>query len=183
MEKAYKEIFKVLNKYKDDVVFDIDDLKRKSEYHLFGLKLRNEYGLDINPKKVNNLNWFKIDEFWIGDLSIGLWGEKYGRTISWSDDGRQPDDEYLFKIGFSTGAFIFGKDYPTELFNKFFVELSSYKPKYIDTVNHCLYWSLDTAKDIFNNYDNILKKYLELNKEDAKLRKKKELEKQLAELS
>ena len=56
-------------------------------------------------------------------------------------------------------------------FQKFWLELKSYKPDYIDEANHCLYWKLDNAKDAFNNYEAVLKKYHDLNKEDIKQRR------------
>lgn len=31
-EKAYKEILKALNKYKSEIVFDVDDLERKAKH-------------------------------------------------------------------------------------------------------------------------------------------------------
>ena len=36
-EKAYNEIFKLLKKYKDICIFDIESLERESKYHLFGV--------------------------------------------------------------------------------------------------------------------------------------------------
>lgn len=175
--KAYSEILKTLRKYKDVCVFDIDELDRKAKCHLFGLKLKEEYGFDIDPKTISSLEWVRLREY----ITLGLWGEKYHRTISWSDDGSQPDGELLLEIRFSTGAYIFGDDYPTNLFQKFFLELKSYNPNYTDTANHNLYFSMDNAGKIFNEFNSILKKYYELNKEDFKQRRiikmKEELEK------
>jgi len=177
-KKAYSEILETLKKYKDICVIDIDDLERKSKYHLFGIELKEKYGLNINPKNIRSLDWNSFGDH----LSIGLWGEKYRRTISWSDDGKQPEDEILLEISFSTGAYIFGQDYPTELFQKFFLEIKSYKPKYLDSHNQSLYFSMDNAKDVFNNFDSILKKYREINKKDFKLREIKRMKEELGKL-
>ena len=38
-KKGYKEILKVLNKYRNDIVFDVADLERKAKHHLFGIEL------------------------------------------------------------------------------------------------------------------------------------------------
>lgn len=171
-KKAYDEILKVLHKYSELCLYDIEGLERKAKTHLFGLELKERYGLNINPKIVDSLN-YQI----FGDKRIGLFGDKYGRLISWSVDGRQPEDEYLFTVSFPTGAYIFGDgetfnmDYPTEFFQKFWLELKSYNPDYIDEANRCLYWKLENAKDPFNNYDAVLKKYHDLNKEDIKQRR------------
>jgi hypothetical protein len=178
-KKMYSEILSILDKYSDNCIYDIRELKQKSECHLFGLKLKEVYGLGIDPKRINSIEYIRFGEY----MSIGMWGEKYRRTISWSDDDRQPKDELLLCIGFSTGAYIFGQDYPTDLFQKFFNELKTYKPKYTDTSNKNLFYSMDNAKEIFNSFNDILKKYHDLNKDDFKQRKIKELGKQLEYLS
>jgi len=183
VKKAYDEILKVLHKNRELCIFDVSDLERKAKIHLFGLKLKEIYGLDIDPKRVDSLDYQSF-----GEKKIGLFGEKYMRTISWSVDGRQPEDEYLFTVSFPTGAYIFGdggtfnKDYPAEFFQKFWLELKSYKPDYIDEANHCLYWKLENAKEAFNNYESVLKKYHDLNREDIKQRRIEKMKKELEQL-
>ena len=177
VKKAYDEIFKALHKHREICVFDISDLERKAKTHLFGLELKEVYGLNIDPKQVSSFDYQSF-----GEKKIGLFGEKHRRTISWSVDGRQPEDEYLFTVSFPTGAYIFGEDYATDFFQKFWLELKTYKPDYIDEANHCLYWKLENAKDAFNNYDSVLKKYYELNKEDVKRRRIEKMKKELEQL-
>jgi hypothetical protein len=177
-KEVYYKILKLLKKHKELIVFDVNDLEIKSKLHLFGLELKEKYGLDIDPKRIDSFDWIGFGSH----RTIGRWGEKHNRTISWPDDGKQPDDELLLQISFSTGAYIFGQDYPVELFQKFFFEFMSYNPKYVDTRNNNLYYSLDNAKDIFNNFDAILKKYHEINKEDMKQRTIKKMKEDLAKL-
>lgn len=183
-EKAYNEILKLLKKHKDILVFDADELERKAKVHLYGLKLKEVYELDINPKRVDSLDYNKFGEW----KKIAWFGEKYSRTISWSVDGRQPKDENLFFLSFPTGAYIFGdgtifnKDYPTVFFEKFWLELKTYKPDYIDEANHCLYWKLENAKEMFNSFEDVLKKYYELNKDDVKQRRIEKMKKDLEQL-
>lgn len=177
-KKAYKEILDVLSKYKDICNYSIDDLRNKSEEHLFGLELKEKYGFDIDPTEISSLDWNRFGDY----RSIGLYGEKYRRTISWSDDEKQPKDEVLLDINFSTGAYIFGDDYPEEIFKEFWKELKSYKPKYIDSHNHHLYFSMDNAGKIFNEFTKVLGKYQEKNRLDKKQRKIKQLQEQLSEL-
>lgn len=176
-KKAYDEVLEVLRKNKKICNFDVKYLERKAKIHLFALKLKEVYRLNITPKEVNCLEYIHF-----GDKSIGLYGEKYRRTISWSADGKQPTDEYLFVLNISRGAYIFGNDYPEDFFQKFWLELKSYKPDYIDEVNNRLYWKLENAKDAFNNYDSILEKYYKLNKEDIKRRRIKKMKKELEKL-
>lgn len=177
-KKAYNEILKAMKKHKDICVFDIETLERQSNIHLYGLELKEKYGLDIDPKQVKSTSF---NEFH-GYCRLYKVGKDFNNSISWSDDGRQPDNELLLNIAFPTGAYIFGEDYPKVLFQKFFLELKSYNPKYTDSHNHCLYFSMDNAKDVFNNFVAIYKKYCEINKEDFKQRKIERMKADLAKL-
>lgn len=177
-KKAYNEIFKVLKKHKDICVFDIGSLEIKSKFHLLRLELKETYGLDIDPKSINNFDWIDCGEH----RKIGWFGDKYNRNISWSDDGRQPIDEQLVCFKFPTGAYIFGSDYPTDFFQKFFLELKGFNPDYSDSNNHSLYFSIGRAKEVFNSFDSILKKYYEINREDVKQRTIAKMKADLAKL-
>jgi len=181
-KKAYKEIFEVINKYKDIIVFDYNELLSRSKQHLFGLELKEKYGLNVEPRDIRSLDWNRFGDY----LSIGQFGEKYRRTISWSDDGKQPEDEMMIHLSFYTGAYIFGNyfddDYPTQFFQEFWNELKTYNPKYIDTTNKNLYFSLESGAKLFNEFKGILNKYYELNKENAKKRKIEKLQKELEKL-
>ena len=178
INNAYKEILEIIGKYQEICVYDFKDMELKAKKHLFGVELKEKYNFNIKPKDIYSLDYNKFGSY----MSISKCGEKYRRTISWSDDGKQPEDEMLLSIGFSTGAYIFGEDYPTELFQEFFQELKSYNPKYTDTTNKNLYFSMDNAGKIFNEFQNILKKYYEKNKVDLKKRKRKKLEVELEKL-
>lgn len=176
-KKAYKEILKTLNKYKSEIIFEVDDLERKAKHHLFGIELVEKYGFNLDPKKIHSTNWQKLRE----NVFIGFWdGER--RKISWPDDDVQPNNEILLCVQYPTGAYIFGESCPTGFFQKFFLELKTYKPKYIDTANKSLYFSLDNASKIHNAYDSIVKKYYEENKEDLKKRKIKKMKDELSKL-
>ena len=178
VKKAYKDVLKVLKKHKDIICFDVDSLETKAKLHLFGVELKEKYKLNIEPTRINRFDWNNFGEY----MFIGWWGKKYNRTISWSDNDEQPKDELLLKISFPTGAYIFGGDYPTEFFKDFWKELKTYKPKYTDTHNNSLYFSMKNANNIFNKFDDILKKYYELNKEDIKQRKIQKMKDELAKL-
>lgn len=177
-EQAYKEILDVVKKYKDTCVYDVAEMESRAKKHLFGIELKEKYGFNLEPKDIQSLDYFRKGDY----LSVGWFGEKYRRHISWSDDGKQPEDELLLWIGFYTGAYIFGDDYPTELFQELFQELKSYNPKYSDTHNKNLYFSMDNAGKIFNEFNSIMDKYYAKNKEDFKERKIKKMEEELAKL-
>lgn len=142
---------------------------------------------DLNNKSFENntLDFYSPFEYrscgW--NLSaIYFMGEKHGRTISWSDNGEQPDSELLLLIQFPTGAYIFGEDYPKELFQKFFRELIDLKPKYTDIRNSCLYFPMENAGNVYNQFNEIYKKYQDINKEDYKQRKIQKIKDELAKL-
>lgn len=179
LTKAYNEILEVVGKYKDICVFDYGDLERKAKYHLFGIELKEIHGLDINPRDIYSLDWNNLRNY----VSVGWFGEIYKRTISWSDNGKQPENELLLYISFPTGAYIFGDDYPVSLFQEFFQELKSYNPKYTDTTNKGLYFSMENSGKVFDEFSNILKKYNELNKVDSKKRKINLLQAELEKLN
>jgi len=63
-----------------------------------------------------------------------------------------------------------------------FLELKTYNPKYIDSTNKSLYFSLDNASEIYNAYDSIIKRYREENQEDFKQRKIQKMKEDLAKL-
>lgn len=177
-EKAYKEIFKVLDKYKGDIVFDIDRLRDKAENHLFGVELVEKYGFDIDPKTINSSGWQELKR----NVFIAHFASGNGRSISWPDDGNQPDNETLLILKFSTGAYFLDDDYPVELFERFFLELKSFGPKFVDSKNKSLYFNLENAGKIYNAYDSIVNKYRKENKADRKTREINRMKDAIAKL-
>lgn len=182
-KSAYIKILKLMKKYKDVCIFDINELESKSNLHLFGLELNELYGLNIDPKSIYRTDWIDCGDY----IKIGRYGEKYNRKISWPDDGTQPIDEMLVRISFPSGPHIFSDlrlstDYPLIFFNKFWLELKTYNPDYIDTHNHSMYWKLSNAKEIFNSFNNILDKYNKLNDDDKKQRKIQKIKEELEKL-
>lgn len=183
-QKAYDEVLGAISKYGDLLAFDYKKLETEAKHHLFGLELKEKYGLNIDPKEVYSSEWYTCKEH----VSVGWFGEKHRRTVSWSDDGKQPEDELMVYINFPTGAYIFGgswgdDDYPVELFQEFFQELKSYNPKYVDSHNSSLYFPIETASAVFNSFSEIKAKYHEKNKIDSKKRKIAKLEKEIEKLS
>jgi len=198
-KKAYSELLAVCKKYpefknKYSYEFgDIHDMQKKAENHLLLIKWYEEYGLKLDHTlEPVSSSYCKINDHvsfqYFNDAEKEKNSGNGGRYISWPDDDKQPKNEWILCISFSTGPYIFGSsgfgednDYPKEFFMRFFDELASYKPDYSDRHNSGLYWKLENAKDIFDNFNTIKNKYHELNKIDFKKReierKKKELEK------
>lgn len=172
---AYKKILKVIESCAKEVKLDIT-------YRLHNLIIREElqerFGINLQNYSSYSDTYFKLGD----DVFIAKYGDKYNRTISWSDDGSQPEDEWLFVVCYPTGAFIFGEDYQQDTFKKYFEELKSYNPKYVDTVNKCLYYTEDVAKDVFENVNRLFIKYKAIAEDSRKASKIEALKKQLEEL-
>ena len=176
-KKAYDEILALLHKHRELCLYDISEFERKAKVHLFGLELKEVYGLEIDEKRINNIQYQELKN------NVHLtFIDSERTTISWEDNGKKPKGERLIKFSYPTGAYIFGGDYPTIFFEKFFFELKSFNPDYCDSANKSLYFKLENAKEVFNNYDSIVKKYYELNKEDFKQREIIRKQKELADL-
>lgn len=116
------------------------------------------------------------------ELKCMLMGDKHRRTIGCSDDGRQPVDEWLFVVGFTSGAYMLHKDYPTEVFSEFFNELKKWEPKYVDSANKSLYFEPSKAKQIFNEYFDIRDKYVKKADVYVKQKRIQDLKDELSKL-
>ena len=174
----YTELIQALEKHKDLDIGELHKLISIIDGRLFAAELEEKYGLKTDHSKFWNRDYINLNNY----VGIFKYGEGTRRSISWSDDDTQPGDEYLYAIQFSTGAYIFGEDYPTEIFNKFFVELKSHKPDFCDSHNHGLYWRLENTQQINDKFQDILKHWSEVNREDAKRRKKEALQKEIEKL-
>lgn len=176
-KKAYDDIIKLLHKHRKEIIFDVSGLENQAKHHLFGLELSKEYGFDIDPTVIHSAVWQELKSNVYISFMDGI-----NTKISWSDDGKQPNGETLLVLKYPTGAYFFSRDYPTDFFNKFFKELKSYKPKYIDSENKSLYFSMENASNIFNNYDNIVNRYFRENEVDLKKRKVKQLKDEITKI-
>lgn len=175
--KELKEIIKICeNTEKCNVIEDIQNICEKQ---LLAEELNEMFGFNLSYNDIHSKDWIRISNYY-GDMSIGIWGVDYNRTIC--NIQEQPINERLFSICFPTGAYIFGEDYPKELFNRFYSELETYNPKYNDKINHCLYFDLDNGVKIYKEYRNILGRYQKEHNDGAKQRKIEELQKQIDRL-
>lgn len=194
IKKAYEDILQICEKHsdlKEKYGWNFDDINQmitNSKNHLtliewfekYGLKLKHEY-------EPYSFIHFRVN----GHISFSYYKDAQkdkengrGKYISCSDNGKQPSEEWLLVIGFSTGPLIFGDDYDSQkpLFGDFFNELKSYNPDYSDSVNDSLYWKLENSKEIFEDFNNILNKYRERNRKELKQRKIEKMEKELSKL-
>lgn len=176
---AYKKILKVVKSCAKEAYLDSTiDISYKLEQLITREEIQESFGIDLRGCYNYGDTYFNLGE----DKYIGKYGSKYNRTISWSVDGRQPEDEWLLAITYPTGAYIFGEDYQKETFAQYFDELKEFEPKYVDTANHCLYYTADKAKAVYEKVDEIYKKYRAIAEDNRKASKIEVLRKQLEEL-
>lgn len=176
--KFYQEILDVLNKHgeiiDDEYSLDIrDKLVRCIEKE----ELNDKYGLSLSSTLHYNKKWCTINDY----MFLGLFGEGHA-TIAWEDNREAPENETLLKISFPSGPYIFGGDYPVELFNKFFNVLKGYNPSYVDTRNSSLYYSLDNAGKVKKDFEKIFNDHKAMYKKWSAKNKIKGLEEQLKKL-
>lgn len=173
----YKKLLELTESYKDlDVKSEISSLTCK--YKL--AELEELFSIDLKGKSFST----HIKMGYDNTKSINYYdGGQSGRSISWSDDGRQPEKEWLYVLSYPCGAYTFHSDYPTETFNNFIDEIKTYNPKYSDTINKSFYFSQENAKAIHENIDELFNKYSGQVKDELKQIKIKKLKDELAELN
>jgi len=168
--------------FKDIGISEFNKVCDQVQKSLYAMKLQEDYGIScVDRNSIGSCEpdvYVKLDNY----ISIMSMGEKYRRTISWSSDGSQPVDEVMLAISFPTGAYIFGDSYPVELFQEFWTELKSFDFKYVDDVNHCIYYPLDKASKIANLFKDILNKYYQKYRDEANNRQIAKLKLELERL-
>jgi hypothetical protein len=160
-----------------------EDVCNQIESQVKLLTIQEEFNLPLDDY---GNDWFKVYTK-VGDAAVGKYGEDYNRTITWSDDGKQPEEEWLFYLGFPTGAYIFGNYptnsfYPKETFDQFFQELKDIGVKYCDTNNHKLYYTSENARKAYDALPKLYDKYKELVSVEMNKKRVQELEAELSKL-
>lgn len=176
--KAYEELQACIDKHKDSFTGDHDvqaikgTIKRLNLEQRFGMPLRN-----------TGVDWYEV-YLTPSSSYVGYYDEdENNRRIPWSDDGQQPNKEWLFQVCFPTGPYIFGQHYPKDTFQEFFNELKAFGPKYCDTNNKSLYFTEEVSEQVYDAFKGIYRKYCEKVGEEIKRERKKQLEAELAKLN
>lgn len=176
--EAYRDLLATAEKHPE--VFEDDNNVKSIKGALQRLEISQRFGVPLSDYGYHQ--HYQVDKGFDNWTSVSLYDGAM-RKISWSDDGRQPEDEWLLCISFPTGAYIFGEAYPTTTFDAFFAELKSFGTKYCDTQNSCLYFTEENAKAVYDALWGIFRKYQGLVKEELQRKRKKELEAELAKLN
>ena len=187
MKETFQKIIDICEQNTDEEG-TLNEIRTKAKNRVIRYEWEEKYGIKLGDNcRFAEYDYSRFDDYQgIYYFKDGYHCHKnsYGRSISWSEGGKQPVDEWIYKISFSTGAYIFGEDYAgqQQIFQDFFEELRTYKPDYEDLINHNLYWKVENAKEIMSQFKIILKKYHDRNKEELKQRKIEKLQAELAAL-
>lgn len=191
-KQAYKEIRDVCIKHKElGVELSIPEIRyllEEIEKRLLFIEWKEKYNIRLSDSRRISSDYIRVSDHLVfyayKDANLAA-QEGQGRYISWSDNNEQPTDGWYLVLSFSTGAYIFGDDYDAQksLFKEFFNELKSYNPDYSDTVNKSLYFRIENSSEIYNEFNNILKKYAEKNKAEINERKIEKLKMELEALT
>lgn len=185
MKNVFQKIIDICEQNKDEEG-TLSDIATKAKNRVIRYEWEEKYGIKLDSSFAE-YDYLRLDEYqFVSYFEDGhtCKKENRGRSISWPEGGKQPVEEWIYSVGFRTGAYIFGEDYngQQQIFQDFFEELRTYKPDYEDLHNHCLYWKIENAKEIMSQFKIILNKYRDKNRQELKSREIEKLEKKLAEL-
>ena len=184
-----KEVLQNLEKLKSFFTGDITEALRASGYDFLRkdhiedaidkTKIAEEFGIPVKTL-VGYGAWYDVQ------IYDGFYGSRYlgiPNDISWEDEGKELEDgEWLYIVGFPTGAYSLHKDYPTKTFNKMFAELKAFGAKYCDTANKQLYFTKDVAKLVHESCADIYKKHADQVKYELEEKRTEALEAELKKL-
>ena len=184
---AYKELLKVVEKYEE--FFDRES-PTLTAANLKGiveaLEVADEFNLPLQG--LQSGTFLRIQGVYDEWTNLSFYGEKEGRTIGCPDGGMQPENEWLFVIRFTTGAYSLGsssgwdRTYPKETFDAMFAELKSYGAAFVDSMNNSLYFRADKARAVYDAFWPTFKNYKGLVDAELKEQRKQELIKELESL-
>ena len=185
LKDVFQEIVDICEQ-NEDTKGTLKEIRVKAMNRIIRYEWEEKYGISLesNFAEYSYLNISNYENIYYFEDGYTCHKEGRGRSISWPEGDKQPVNEWLYVISFSTGAFIFGDDYDgqKQLFQDFFEELGRFRPDYEDLHNNNLYWKIENAKEIMLQFKTILNKYEDRNREELKARKVAKLEKELEHL-
>ena len=185
MKEIFQKIIDICES-NTDMEGTLSEISIKAKNRVIRYEWEEKYGIKLDSRFAE-CDYLRLNDYeFIGYYEDGYKSheEGCGRSISWPEGDKQPVKEWLYEVGFSTGAYIFGEDYKEQqqLFQDFFEELRTHKPDYEDLHNYSLYWKIENSKEIILEFKNILNKYRDRNRDELKTRKIKKMEEELLEL-
>lgn len=177
--EAYKAILTTVNNCIAATEIDSSvDIRSNLKMLIQLEEISAEFGVEIPNYYRHGSDWYKLSDF----QTIEIYGEAHHRTISRSDDGSQPENEWLYVIRLPTGPYIFDKEYPIKTFQAFFNELKQFEPKYIDSANKTLYFTSEKSSAVHAASPEILQRYKGLVDAELKEKRIKALQDELEKL-
>lgn len=186
-----EKIWELLKDYRESENYnneqnDILHIKDKVHKYIIKYYYHDKYGLDLRVYNISSEESINVDDRY---STISIYRIK-GDDISYIPNSEeQPNNELLMSFKHHTGSYMFGGGgfgedtyYDPDLFNMYFEELMKYNYKYIDPVNHALYFDLDEGSKLYKDYKKICDKYQKLFDERRKKAKAEKLREQLKEL-
>jgi len=181
--KVIEQIYDLLKTFKRENYNDEENFldRIKDEVNKFKIKydFLDKYGIDIKKDNIFHEESIIIDDRYARISIYRIRGDKTSRILN-SD--KQPNNELLMEYNHSIGSYMFGGGgwssdhyYDSELFDMYFEELKKYKYKYIDNLNHHIYFDLEEGFKLYKDYKNICDKYQKLFDERRNNAKIKEL--------
>ena len=184
---AYKELLKVVKKHEELFDRESPTLTANNLKGIVGaLEVAEQFNLPLQGlQSGSSLRIQGVYDEW---TNLSFYGEEKGRTIGCPDGGVQPENEWLFVIRFTCGAYSLGSSsgwdraYPKETFDSLFNELKSYGAAFVDTANNSLYFRADKARTVYDAFWSTFKRYKALVADEMKEQRKQELLKELESL-
>ena len=161
---------------KNQILAEIDKINLSNK---FGFELLDRWHTCYTPKGFGHLDYH---------IMLAHYDGKHSEINNISPIP-QPTDEWLLNIRFPTGVYFliggdsFDKPYLSDLFNKMLGEFLALNPKYVDRLNHSMYFTSDNAKEVLDKWDEITTKYKNLVGDELKKLKIEELKAELEELN
>lgn len=174
---AYKALYETAKQHRELIE---DNHFRSIEEKVQELELSVEFNMKLVYHGYEHYDVPNSYDIWSRVL---YFGDDGSRKISYPDvHGQQPKNEWLYVMSFTSGAYIFGGNYPVETFRAFFEELKTFEPKYCDTMNSTLYFTKDTAYKVHAAFWDIYLKHKAMVQQEYERQRVKELEAELAKL-
>lgn len=173
---AYDEIMAVLTKYEQ--LPCVDDAMYKIKYVAQACK-------DYEKWRIDKPNWehslcqhgISIYTHHVAEICNQLNKDGCYETLTFTEP------KELLQIWFSTGAYMFGRDYPKQLFKEFYCALKTEcPPLYEDGLNEHIYYKPEDAAKAYETCMRLYDEYSQKYKEQANERRVKALEEELAKL-
>jgi len=180
LEEVYKELL--------DIYENNKKLLAKDEPIFHGIKIKQHW-LEINRRFGLNVN------VWYGDLRMDYATYSNYATIievgnscnisEFEDEWKKPiKGELLMQLRFSTGVYLFSSEnYNLDyIFYQFFNELKELGAKYVCTASRRLYFSIEDAARVHEEFIKLYEKYKKMAEDEQKKQKLLRLTKQINEI-